>query len=672
MPITPAQTKAAAAIQNAAAHATESQVRLVAGPGTGKSASIEERICWLLGKSVSPKSIYVVSFTRASAADLRKRIKQKCDKLGLDQDGGIRVSTLHSLALRILKKDGQLETYPSDPMVLDNWELENVFDEEFGTIHGVGKKRREQIRAEHEAFWSTGSWDPANYVPPEEPITQEERGHFEAFHTPRTQTYSCVLPGEIVRLCVDRMEAGLLNAVALLKMKHLIVDEFQDLNPADLKFVDYVINQGATVFVAGDDDQSVYSFRYASPIGIQKFDENYPDAALHQLKHCFRCTPKVLKASLSLMAANPGTNRIPKAHVSLYESSLPPVEGTVHRWRFTSDKNEAKAIAASCKSLIDAGIPHRDILILLFNKRVLANLIIDELTNAGVDAEHPNEESFLDSDVGHLVLAILRIVSNPEDYISHRVILGQRKGIGIGKCIAVFDAVLENSLNYRDIFYKPLPSAIKGPVLKTIGLARDSCAIISGWDKEDTIGDRVDAISQIIENHYSADAVDSWTDFVESLPEGMTLEELLGYLWTDMDEQQEKIMKDVYERLELDIPAAGLLPPKVRVMTMHGAKGLSSQVVFIPGLEEEIIPGKWRQPYPGLVMEAARLLYVSITRARASCVISLARRRTINGKSQVHPASRFAMNLAGAFSDRACGFDADEVRAIKKHCKNLF
>lgn len=372
------------------------------------------------------------------------------------------------------------------------------------------------------------------------------------------------------------------------------------------------------------------------------------------------------------MAANPGTNRIPKSHVSLYEGSVPPVEGSVHRWRFTTDKNEAKAIAASCKSLIEAGIPHREILILLFNKRILAKLIIDELTNAGVDAEHPNEESFLDSDVGRLVLAILRIVSRPEDYISHRVILGQRKGVGIGKCNAVFDAVIENSLNFRDIFYEPLPSAIKGPVLKTIGHARETCAVVSTWNKEDTLGDRVNDISQIIEHHYSSDAIESWTDFIEFLPEGMTLEELLGYLWTDSDEQQEKIMKDVYERLELEIPDVGLLPPRVRIMTMHGAKGLSSQVVFIPGLEEEIIPGKRRMPYTGLVMEAARLLYVSITRARASCIISLAQRRTINGKSQVHPASRFATNLSGAFSTRVGGLDDIEVKVIKNHCDNLF
>jgi hypothetical protein len=140
---------------------------------------------------------------------------------------------------------------------MDDWELENVFDAEFGEISGIGKRRREKIRQDHEAFWGTGQWGPPNYVPPDPPISVAERTQFATFHGPRTQTYSCVLPGEIVRQCVTQMTAGILNAVQLLDLRHLVVDEFQDLNPMDLQFVDSIIDQGATVFVAGDDDQSI-------------------------------------------------------------------------------------------------------------------------------------------------------------------------------------------------------------------------------------------------------------------------------------------------------------------------------------------------------------------------------------------------------------------------------
>ena len=160
---------------------------------------------------------------------------------------------------------------------MDDWELENVFDAEFGHAW-IGKERREKIRLEHEAFWSTGQWGPPNYVPAHPAITVAERNQFTAFHGPRTQAYSCVLPGEIVRQCVMQMAAGTLNAVGLLNIEHLVVDEFQDLNPMDLQFVDTMVTQGARVFVTGDDDQSIYSFRFASPAGIQSFVANIPTA----------------------------------------------------------------------------------------------------------------------------------------------------------------------------------------------------------------------------------------------------------------------------------------------------------------------------------------------------------------------------------------------------------
>src|SRR5208282_5223189 len=136
-----------------------------------------------------------------------------------------------------------------------------------------------------------------------------------AFHGPRTQSYSCVLPGEIVGQCVAHMKAGTLNVVGLLNLEHLVVDEFQDLNPMDLRFVDAMAAQGARLFVAGDDDQSIYSFRFASPAGIQTFITTYPHSGQHILTACFRSTPAVLAAGQTLIAANAQPGRIPKNHV---------------------------------------------------------------------------------------------------------------------------------------------------------------------------------------------------------------------------------------------------------------------------------------------------------------------------------------------------------------------
>src|SRR5205823_4755714 len=102
-------------------------------------------------------------------------------------------------------------------------------------------------------------------------------------------------------------------------------------------------------------------------------------------------------------------------------------------------------------------------------------------------------------------------------------------------------------------------------------------------------------------------------------------------------------------------PERGFLNPRIRIMTMHGAKGLNAQVVFIPGLEDEVFPGNRRQPYPGLILEGARMLYVSITRARVACFLSYVRSRFINGQNQRHSPSRYIRHTGGMFQDYTTG-----------------
>ncbi len=160
MALTPAHIQAAQAVQHAAAHDAGQHVLVVAGPGTDKSSAIEEKVRWLLSQGVQPAGIYAVSFTRASALDLRQRIHAYCAQNGQPAGSHVRVTTLHSLALRTLRAAGLLAAYPSEPQVMDTWELDNVFDAEFGDASGIGKQRRERIRLEHEAFWSTGLWGP--------------------------------------------------------------------------------------------------------------------------------------------------------------------------------------------------------------------------------------------------------------------------------------------------------------------------------------------------------------------------------------------------------------------------------------------------------------------------------------------------------------------------------
>ncbi len=664
MGITPAQIQAAQAVQHAAAHDAADLVRLIAGPGTGKSFSIEERVRWLLETGVAARQIAVISFTRASTIELRNRVHKHCIDNAQPQGVQVRISTLHSLALRMLRAAGLLQQYPAGPLVLDNAELEDVFDAEFGETQGLGKTRREDIRRDREAFWNTGQWDPPNYVPPVPPITDNERADFIAFHGPRTQTYACVLPGEMVRLCLAQMIAGNLDPAALIHLHQLIVDEYQDLNPIDQQFIDHLIAQGVTTFIAGDDDQSIYSFRYASPSGIQRFTEQHPATAQHALSDCFRCAPTIVAAATALITAHPGQNRIPKNLDSLYGAADPPIQGRVWRWRFGTALGEADAIAQSCAALIAAGVEARQILILLSNQRALLATLRNALTAAQVPFE-AKSESFRDGDVARFAHALLRIVCDPDDYVARRLILGLRRGVGVGTCNQIAETVTGNGLNYRDVFYNQLPPDLFNVRCRTaLAQARTVCADIALWQPPDTLGQRSAEITALLTAAFNAAGAADWNAFVAPLPLDMTLEEFRDWLWADTDDQLTSVLAAVHARLGQPVPVANVLPARVRVMTMHGAKGLSGKVVFIPGLEEEIFPGPKRQPYPGLVLEAARMLYASITRARAACIVSHATRRRIRERVVPVAPSRFAVNLNGAFMARANGLDAAEVQQM--------
>jgi len=161
---------------------------------------VEERFRWLYDdQGVSPAAVFGVSFTRAAAKDLEIRVGKYLEDNGVDvEPEDIRISTLHSLALRLLTRANLLAAYPVRPRVLDEWEVEHVFDAEFRAAHGDSKRRCEEIRRAHEAFWNTGLALPPGYIEPDPPITDDERRGFLAFHGTTTQTYAAVLPGEML------------------------------------------------------------------------------------------------------------------------------------------------------------------------------------------------------------------------------------------------------------------------------------------------------------------------------------------------------------------------------------------------------------------------------------------------------------------------------------------
>jgi DNA helicase-2/ATP-dependent DNA helicase PcrA len=594
---------------------------------------------------------------------------------------------MHSLALRILRRANLLTSYPSTPIILDDWEQTNVYDSELASSLGCTSGRAAEIRLAHDAQWQTLNPQHVNQAQ----ITPTEVQGFNAFHAARTNLYSCVLPGEVIYKCVDAIQQGALQATQLPTIEQLIVDEFQDLNACDQEFVRLLSSHGAVLFIAGDDDQSIYSFRHANPNGIVQFPGVYPSSSTHILMDCFRCAPQILAPASRLIAYNP--NRVAKNVVSLYAAASPPVQGRLWVWSFQTAQEEARAIAHSCQELINAGMTGREdeILILISNRRVQLDLIAQELGNLGLPYDPPRGSSLVNElEPIRAVYALLRIArdqrTGEEDYPAHRDILGVLAGVGHVTAKAVADACINNNQNFRQLFHLPAcPAWLTGRAASAVQRVMAIVQVAASWTMADTLASRTADIAGVLSGHIftsggnAANNVTMWNTLAGALPPPMTLEELLQFLAADSESDQQAILDLVSQRIGGAVPPApGTIQKRLRILTMHGAKGLSGKVVFIPSAEQGIMPNFRALQATGLLIEQRRLFYVSVTRAMACCIISHVAQHTGAQAMALtqNPVARltrsqFLNEMGTPSTTRTSGLSAAEASGIVSEVANL-
>jgi DNA helicase II / ATP-dependent DNA helicase PcrA len=275
--------------------------------------------------------------------------------------------------------------------------------------------------------------------------------------------------------------------------------------------------------------------------------------------------------------------------------------------------------------------------------------------------EPARESTVADTDAGRAGYAALSIVVEPENYLAHRVLLGLRRGVGVRSLNALAQAVITNNRNYRDLFYAEPPAGLVPPRLeKPLAATAGLCGDLASWSKDELIADRLDELCLIVDSIRDQDGASlELRDVLTALPEGMTIEEAHLYLSADKDDDRRRVLTAYAARVGEPEPDTTLVPDRVQVLTMHGSKGLSAYVVFIPGLEAAILPGEKRRRYAGMVQEAARMLFVAITRARLACIVSYARTRFAAGQHTNTTPSEFTAHLAKPFERRDNGITAD-------------
>ena len=594
--------------RKAAAHAGN-HARLLAGPGTGKTLTLTRRIsCLVVEKGLIPSTILAITFTRAAARELRQRV---VDELG--EERSPRISTLHSFALRqLLKNFVQITDLPQPLRITDDWEERNIVLPDLKDLCNLSHiNQARDLLNQLSADWQSLTADELNWD------KKFANPTFLGAWREHRQIYGYTLKSELVyqlkKVLEQRGDFEFESPI-----KHLLVDEYQDLNRCDLAVVERIASRGSELFIAGDDDQSIYGFRKADPAGIRRFPEDYKGASNLELQICKRCDRGIL--DLGLFVARQDPRRIEKA----IRPEAGRQEGEVALLRFDTQDREAAGIASLCASLINQhGLQPDNILILLRSDRngVFSRPIKEKLEEIGITVATIDVLNPLDLDQGRTFLSLLRLAVRRGDSLAWRSLFQVwSQGVGKQAIKTIYNLAHGRGETFAQTVMAAhddqniLPTKHRSRLFQAIDNVLNQLKTMfpGEADKEYTSSDELMkvirfAAQRTINKEEDRDVVQSELEPSANALKKITIEELVRYIGIASE--------DIEQELE-----AG----KVNILTMHRAKGLTAEAVIVAAAEDQYIPGR----ATGSEMEdERRLLYVSLTRARHHLFITYCDKR---------------------------------------------
>lgn len=609
--------------QRRAIEYADGHARLLAGPGTGKTHVLTRKVLWLvLNQKASPQEILILTFTRLAAAQLRNELSKVLEK----QDLRIPiVSTLHSFALKqILYNSGSIAELPNPVRVADDWEERYVIQEDLKKLLELTRIEEVQDLIQRlSADWET--------------LKADELGWVESFPNPKfigalqdhKAVYGETLRAELVyklkRSLEQNPEFKLDN-----DYKYILIDEYQDLNACDLAVIKTLSEKGSKVFVVGDDDQSIYGFRYADPAGIRQFPESYINAARLMLTTCYRCDKSIIQQAEFI--ANQDRQRLPKTIKPRDDAD----DGTVILVQCANQDKEAEVISIKIKKLIDSGSHPEDIVVLSRSKAIL-NPIIEQIKARGINVSLTLEDELVNTNEFRIILSCLRLLANDKDDLALRTLLQvEHNNIG-DTCIELLWDYASNKRIRMNAVKQSLQEddsalgSMRSRVISFLDELEKRLAKLGEIEELDTL------INTLVTDHVAnvelGEKIKSYFTKIKDETNADTLEKLVKSIGTNSDLIEQETS-----------------PNAVNVLTMHQAKGLTFDTCFIVGAEDEFIPGRNDGEFIG---DERRLLYVSMTRAKHQLFISYCGRRTgkqkyygrvAKGGQEVRKLTRFLEN----------------------------
>lgn len=642
--------------QREAVLCTEGPLLVLAGAGSGKTRVLTHRIAHLVEDlNVAPWQIMAITFTNKAAAEMRERLRSLIG-------GGARgmwVSTFHSMCVRILRTDCERVGFAKGFTIYDDSDSKRLVEQIMDELN-IDKKRYPIPALRNRISQAKNDLQVAEVFAEK---TSDQVGQVAARVYTRLQE-------RLRQLNAFDFDDLLLYTWLLLKnhpdvlaayqnrFRYLMVDEYQDTNHAQYVLTQLLAAAHKNIMVVGDDDQSIYSWRGADLRNILDFEKDYPEARVVKLEENYRSMGNILAAANAVIANN--LTRKPK---KLFTSK--PAGDKISVYSATDERDEGRWIASEIEHQHGEGMSYNQIAV-FYRTNAQSRMLEDMLMRAGVPYRLIGGTRFFDRAEIRDVMAYLNLVVNPaNDVAAHRVINVPKRGIGkttvehIGyvaretgitflqaaelciaddqirsatrKAIAEFVALIHEAQGYA------------GDLRKVVEAIVDKAGLIRVLEAENS-DDAAGRIENIQELFGVVDEYAQTHDDADALFEPPTAEDA-----PEADDEppvrtfQANSLPDFVEwvTLRTDMDTVAEDGEAITMMTIHAAKGLEFDCVFVAGMEESLFPhGNSSQDSQGLE-EERRLAYVAITRARKKLYLTNAFTRQIFGQSSANPPSRF-------------------------------
>jgi DNA helicase-2/ATP-dependent DNA helicase PcrA len=423
----------------AIAASTNPRIRVVAGPGTGKSFAVKRRVARLLESGVQPDGILPVTFTRVAAEDLHRELVGM-NVPGCDSLNGV---TLHSLALRMLMRNHVLEATGRNARPLNDFEVDALVCD-LVDAHG-GKREVSKLLMAYEAAWARLQHHEPGHV------QSAEDTAFSANLIAWMRFHEAMLIGEVIPQFYEYLRS---NPVApeRTEHQHILVDEYQDLNKAEQGVIQ-LLSTDAHVCIVGDDDQSIYSFKHAHPEGIRQWISLNQDAHDLELSECRRCPTTVVSIANSLIGHN--QMRIVPRQLTPRPQNGP---GVVQIIQYDRLADEVAGIATIVREFIEAGVPPGDILILA-QRGVIGTPIYESLRGYNVPTRSYYAEAELDALDAQRRFALLKLFVDREDRVALRWLVGHASRVSTRLAIAELERIASSTGSHHGRRWSNSPMA---------------------------------------------------------------------------------------------------------------------------------------------------------------------------------------------------------------------